>query len=55
MPQGDNMALQLPADVADELRQLSKILKRPPWLIVEQALERWVVEDEKQETLPLTK
>jgi len=49
------MVLQLPPDVADELRQLSKVLKRPPWLIVEQALARWVVEDEKQETLPLSK
>lgn len=52
MPVGDSMTVQLPPDVADELRKLSKALKRPVWLVIEQALERWLV-DEQEETLPL--
>lgn len=45
MDNGYCMRVELPPDVAAEVRELVKVLKRPAWRIIEEALQRWIVED----------
>lgn len=50
--QGTYMRVELPPDLADQLKKLAKILKCPVWRVIERSVQKWVVEDEEPETLP---
>lgn len=52
--EGTYMRVELPPDVADTLKAVSKALKRPPWRVIEEALKRWIIDREgEHEELPI--